>query len=176
MCIRDRSRVYHTVQCQPNPSPIHQSFTNLPVHVQPTRSINRASAIIHPTVSTGDNQIIPIGTGRHPICQSNVNQVPIVRQSEDNCPSNLGTSILWGPTEVSRRRTIQTINLRSDATPAPVHTTDPLHSANSKAIWQSSTNPFPIQDQSVNRMPILCQSMKKFAQQNMNFANSLPIL
>ena len=75
--IIDQSRVYHTVQCQPNPSPIHQSFTNLPVHVQPTRSINRASAIIHPTVSTGDNQIIPIGTGRHPICQSNVNPVSI---------------------------------------------------------------------------------------------------
>ena len=138
--IIDQSRVYHTVQCQPNPSPIHQSFTNLPVHVQPTRSINRASAIIHPTVSTGDNQIIPIGTrltmvvpipdqselqtpvrgtstirsqllsGRHPICQSNVNPVSIIHQSEDNCPTNLGTSLLWGPTEVSRRRTIQTMN------------------------------------------------------------------
>ena len=73
--IIDQSRVYHTVQCQPNPSPIHQSFTNLPVHVQPTRSINRASAIIHPTVSTGDNQIIPIGTRLTMV-------VPIPDQSE----------------------------------------------------------------------------------------------
>ena len=135
--IIDQSRVYHTVQCQPNPSPIHQSFTNLPVHVQPTRSINRASAIIHPTVSTGDNQIIPIGTGRHPICQSNVNPVSIIHQSEDNCPSNLGTSVLYEPTEVSRRRTIQTIHFRRDATPAPIIF---CHSAN----IDQSANPMSI--------------------------------
>ena len=59
---------------------------------------------------------------------------------------------------MSRRRTFQTINLRSVATPASVHATDPLHSANSKTIRQSSTDPFPIQDQSVNQKPILYQS------------------
>ena len=96
-------------------------------------------------------------------------------QSEDNCPSNLGTSVLWGPTEVSRRRTIQTINLRSDATPAPVHTTDPLHSANSKAIWQSLTNPRPICQSNANPMPIheeICTTKYEFCQ----FSTNLVIL
>ena len=82
----------------------------------------------------------------------------IQRQSSYQPVHEQGTRTLWRPTEVSRRRTFQTINLRSVATPASVHVTDPLHSANSKTIRQSSTDPFPIQDQSVNQKPILYQS------------------
>ena len=64
--------------------------------------------------------------------QSYVNQVPIIHQSEeDNCPSNKGTSVLHEATEVSRRRTIQTMNFWVSLTNSPTHgqykTNLPIH-------------------------------------------------
>ena len=79
--------------------------------------------------------------------QSYVNQVPIIHQSEeDNCPSNKGTSVLHEATEVSRRRTIQTMNFWVSLPNSPTHgqykTNLPIHHqfANASQIQQSHSN------------------------------------
>ena len=59
----------------------------------------------------------------------------------DNPVTNRGTRPLLGPTEVSQRRTHQTIHLQWDATPAPI-----------------PANPLPLGQSSVNPMSILYQS------------------
>ena len=106
----DQSKTIHQ-------SVTHQSFTNrtpILTNLQPIRTDEgRLSNLPH------YSSYQPTGTPIQPLkFQSYVNQVPIVHQSEDNCPTNLGTSLLWGPTEVSLRSTIKTINLRSVATPS----------------------------------------------------------
>ena len=74
---------------------------------------------------------------------ANVTSTPC--QSENNPVTDMGTSLLLGPTEVSRRRTIQTIHFIFNKTPLKLQSFFP--------ICQSSTN-MPIIDQSANPMPI----------------------
>ena len=113
-----------SVCCHPrfSPSPIHQrnaTWTISQPHIyqrQPSKQ-NKHRLTAH----------------RHALTKV----TPIGGQSEDNCPTNLGTSVLYEPTEVSRRRTIQTIHFRRDATPAPIIF---CHSAN----IDQSANPMSI--------------------------------
>ena len=116
-------------QCA-NPRSICQSNVNPGLIRQ---SIANADAMCG-THQAPDPLQLPQYSANLPIqCQSSVNHT----QSEDNCPSNLGTSVLYEPTEVSRRRTIQTIHFRRDATPAPIIF---CHSAN----IDQSANPMSI--------------------------------
>ena len=92
----------------------------------------------------GTDTLLPIGqSSGGPIsiqCQS-------VADTEDNPVTERGTRLLWGPTEVSRRRTIQTTNHLSDAN-------------RSHTLCQSQTNLTilkPIR-QSTNGLTIQCQS------------------
>ena len=75
-------------------------------------------------------------------------------QSENNRPTNLRTSVLRGQTEVSQRRTILTIHVQRDATPASIHPGNPRpicqSNINPKTIQQTNTNPTPILNRSTN--------------------------
>ena len=118
-----------------------------------------------------------------PIGSTLAHIMSILCQGEDNCPTNLGTSILWGPTEVFRRRTIQTINFRTDAT-YPQHSANPrpilqfktnlsIHcqsDTNPRLIFQSKANPGQIRQHSI-KLPICCHSIT-----NHQSGNPLPIL
>ena len=95
------------------------------------------------------HELPSIGTHRHQLARF----MPIKGQSEDICPTNLRTSILYGLTEVSRRRTIQPVHFQSGTTPAPMLD----QSANHKPIRQSKPNPM-IQSQSQIHLPSNCQS------------------
>ena len=124
---------HSSMPAQPITNPPNQYLTNPPIFHQST-SPCPTHKVDQPCISNNSPNCV---SGRHPICQSNVNPVSIIRQSEDNCPSNLGASVLYEPTEVSRRRTIQTIHFRRDATPAPIIF---CHSAN----IDQSANPMSI--------------------------------
>ena len=109
-----------------------------------------------------------------PICNTS-----ILHQSNANphqsTASNLGTSLVSRPTEVSRRSTIKTINFRSDATPVSIRATGSLHSVNPRPISISFTNS-PNHCQSKTNLPIQCQPYANpWRNKKLNFTNLVPI-
>ena len=101
-----------------------------------TRTVHRWALdliiCISQPIDGGLAHVTPIGG------TSNVNHRSI---EVDNLVTKGGTRLLLGPTEVSRRRKIQTVHFQSDTNPAPIHIANPLHSANLRPIISQSHNP-----------------------------------
>ena len=171
-------------ESDPNPEQICKSITNLPI---PSQSANPmpicqsntnpgliCQSIANPPIQRHTDHVSrsPVAhtyqQDRHPLAahwHALTQVAPIKGQSEDNCPTNLGTSLIYGPDEVSRRRTIS-MPIQSWVTANPRRSVTNLMSihrqsgANSVPIrCQSVANPVSIHRQfSANLMPIWCQS------------------
>ena len=126
--------------------PIRRKSINRP----PIRGINPSS-----NLWTIDNRRSPIDRASAQIGTGHVNLSSIYRQSiGDQLVTNLGTRVLWRPTEVSSRRTNRAA----------------LGLSNRSKQRNDSPNGSP---SSANTMPIQCQSI---AMQNQSKTNGLPIL
>ena len=90
--------------------------------VQFVQLVKQSTNLSNISNSVKSRKIIKIAENKYLTNPSIICQLKANRRSdtEDNPVVERGTSLLWRPTEVSRRRTIQTIRFRLDATPAPI--------------------------------------------------------
>ena len=160
--LRRHSRCNHFA----NPPPICQSYANAhPIPANNPITERGTSLLLAPTTGLvggqisliqGTDTLLPIGhSSGDPMsiqCQS-------VADTEDNPVTERGTRLLWGPTEVSCRRAIQTTNYLSDANRSHTICQSQTNLTILKPIRQS-TNGLTIQCQSQNNLTIQFHTVK----------------